>query len=184
MTAHPHPDLPDVLRIALSPHGDPRGFFVERWKADAAAALGLPAFVQLNHSRSQRGTLRGLHFQAPPHAQGKLVGVVRGAIFDVVVDLRRSSPTFGRWAGTVLDEGRHELLWVPAGFAHGFLVTSDVADVLYQVDAGYVPAAEGGLRWDDPDLSIAWPPAPGQAPTLSARDASWPRFATLTTPFP
>jgi hypothetical protein len=106
--------------------------------------------VQLNHSRSQRGTLRGLHFQAPPHAQGKLVGVVRGAIFDVVVDLRRGSPTYGRWAGTTLDDERHELLWVPPGFAHGFLVTSDVADVLYQVDAGYAPAAEGGLPGTTP----------------------------------
>ncbi len=184
MTAHPLPDLPDVLRIALDPHGDARGFFVERWRADAAEALGLPPLVQLNHSRSQRGALRGLHFQAPPHAQGKLVGVVRGAIFDVVVDLRRSSPTFGRWAGATLDETRHELLWVPAGFAHGFLVTSDVADVLYQVDTGYAPAAEGGLPWDDPDLRIHWPLPPNAAPTLSARDASWPPLADLATPFP
>jgi len=184
MIAHPLPELPGVLRIALSPHGDARGFFVERWRADAAAALGLPAFVQLNHSRSQRGALRGLHFQAPPHAQSKLVGVVRGAIFDVVVDLRRSSPTFGRWAGTVLDDEHHELLWVPAGFAHGFLVISDVADVLYQVDAGYAPAAEGGLPWDDPGLAIAWPLVPGEAPTLSARDASWPPLADLESPFP
>jgi dTDP-4-dehydrorhamnose 3,5-epimerase len=183
MTAHPLPELPDVLRIALAPHGDARGFFVERWRADAATALGLPAFVQLNHSRSRRGALRGLHYQAPPHAQGKLVGVVRGAIFDVVVDLRRASPTYGRWAGTPLDDERHELLWVPPGFAHGFLVTSDVADVLYQVDAGYAPAAEGGLPWDDPDLAIAWPLAPGEGPTLSARDASWPPLSALRSPF-
>jgi dTDP-4-dehydrorhamnose 3,5-epimerase len=183
MTAHPLPDLPDVWRIALAPHRDARGFFVERWRADAAAALGLPAFAQLNHSRSRRGALRGLHFQAPPHAQGKLVGVVRGAIFDVVVDLRRASPSYGRWAGVALDDERPELLWVPPGFAHGFLVTSDVADVLYQVDAGYAPAAEGGLRWDDPGLAIAWPLPPGEAPTLSARDARWPPLAELRSPF-
>jgi dTDP-4-dehydrorhamnose 3,5-epimerase len=181
--AHPLPDLPDVLRVALRPHGDARGFFVERWRADVAVALGLPAFVQLNHSRSGRGTLRGLHFQTPPHAQGKLVGVVRGAIYDVVVDLRVGSPSYGRWAGTDLDDERHELLWVPPGFAHGFLVTSTEADVLYQVDAGHAPEAEGGLAWDDPGLAIRWPLGPGAAPTLSPRDRHWPRLADLRSPF-
>jgi len=183
MTSTPLADLPDVRRIALRPRGDERGFFVERWRADEAAALGLPDFVQLNHSRSRRGTLRGLHFQWPPHAQGKLVGVARGAVFDVVVDLRRGSPTYGRWAGHALDDVRHELLWIPRGFAHGFLVRSDVADVLYQVDAGYAPEAEGGLAWDDPDLAIAWPLDPGESPTLSPKDAAWPPFATLSPPF-
>jgi len=187
MKAHPLPELPDVWRIALHPHRDDRGLFVERWRADQAADLGLPPFVQLNHSRSGRGTLRGLHFQAPPHAQGKLVGVVRGSVFDVVVDLRRGSPTFGRWAGATLDDETHDLLWVPRGFAHGFLVLSEVADVLYQVDAGYAPQAEGGWpgttpRWPS---SGRWRPArppccrprtrPGHASPSCARRSSEPR---------
>ena len=183
MTPYPLPELPDVWRIALRPHEDARGLFVERWRADEAAALGLPAFVQLNHSRSRRGSLRGLHFQAPPHAQGKLVGVVRGAVFDVVVDLRRGAPSFGRWAGVRLAEERQELLWVPRGFAHGFLVLSEVVDVVYQVDAGYAPQAEGGLAWDDPELAIDWPLEPGQAPVLSPKDAGWPRLAEQCSPF-
>ena len=182
MAATPLPRLPDVLRVALAPHADDRGFFVERWRADAAAAAGLPAFVQENHSRSRRGTLRGLHFQAPPHAQGKLVSVVRGRVFDVVVDLRAGSATYGRWDGAVLDGDRPEHLWVPAGFAHGFLVLSDVADVVYKVDAGYAPEAEGGLRWDDPDLAIAWPDA-GAPVATSPKDARWAPFATFATPF-
>ncbi len=183
MKARPLPELPDVWRIALHPHRDDRGLFVERWRADQAADLGLPPFVQLNHSRSGRGTLRGLHFQAPPHAQGKLVGVVRGSVFDVVVDLRRGSPTFGRWAGATLDDETHDLLWVPRGFAHGFLVLSEVADVLYQVDAGYAPQAEGGVAWDDPALAIQWPLARGEAPVLSPKDETWPRLAELRSPF-
>jgi len=183
MVAEPLPLLPDVLRIRLRPHRDARGFFVERWRADLARACGLPEFVQFNHSRSQCGTLRGLHFQAPPHAQGKLVGVVRGAVFDVVVDLRVGSASYGRWAGVALDDEAHDLLWVPRGFAHGFLVTSEVADVVYQVDAGHAPGAEGGLAWDDPELAIDWPLDPGAPPTLSAKDARWPRLADLRSPF-
>ena len=182
MDASPLPHLPEVLRIALAPRADERGFFVERWRAEAAKASGLPAFVQENHSRSWRGTLRGLHFQAPPHAQGKLVSVVRGRIFDVAVDLRAGSATYGRWDGAVLDGDRPELLWVPAGFAHGFLVLSDVADVVYKVDAGYAPDAEGGLRWDDPGLAIAWPD-PGAPIATSPKDARWSPFATFRTPF-
>lgn len=182
MDARPLPRLPDVWRVALRTHADERGFFVERWRADRAAALGLPAFVQLNHARSRRGTLRGLHFQGPPHAQGKLVSVVRGAVFDVAVDLRRGSSTYGVWDGVVLDGDRPEHLWVPAGFAHGYLVLSDVADVVYQVDAGYAPQAEGGLRWDDPDLAIAWPDA-GAPVATSAKDARWPDFAAFASPF-
>ncbi len=183
MIAEPLPDLPDLLRIRLHPHRDDRGFFVERWRADRADALGLPDFVQFNHSRSQRGTLRGLHFQAPPHAQGKLVGVVRGSVYDVAVDLRVGSPTYGRWAGVLLDDVQHDLLWVPRGFAHGFLVTSDVADVVYQVDAGHAPGAEGGLAWDDPELGIDWPLDPAVAPTISAKDLRWPRFTEFRSPF-
>jgi dTDP-4-dehydrorhamnose 3,5-epimerase len=180
MRATPLPDHPDALLIHLSAHGDARGFFVERWRADVAASLGLPPFVQLNHSRSSRGTLRGLHYQAPPHAQGKLVAVVRGRILDAIVDLRRGSPGYGRAATVTLDEADFTMLWVPPGFAHGFLVLSDVADVLYHVDHGYAPAAEGGVAWDDPDLAIAWPIA---APTPSYRDRTWPRLRDLTNPF-
>lgn len=183
MTSRPLPELPDARLVTLRTHGDERGFFVERWRADLAGELGLPPFVQLNHSRSRRGVLRGLHYQAPPHAQGKLVGVVRGRVFDVIVDLRRSSPTYGRWAGVTLDDERSELLWVPAGFAHGFLAVSEVADVLYQVDATHAPDAGGGLPWDDPDLRIPWPLAPGEAPILSAQDTRWPPLAELRSPF-
>ena len=182
MDAVPLPHLPDVLHLVLTPHTDDRGFFVERGRQDAAAAAGLPAFVQENHSRSRRGTLRGLHYQAPPHAQGKLVSVVRGTVFDVAVDLRAGSATYGRWDGTVLDGERPEHLWVPAGFAHGFLVLSDLADVVYKVDAGYAPEAEGGLRWDDPDLAIAWPDASAPVAT-SPKDARWAPFAAFRTPF-
>ena len=182
MDAAPLPRLPDVLHVALAPHADDRGFFVERWRAAAAAAAGLPTFVQENHSRSRRGTLRGLHFQAPPHAQGKLVSVVRGTIFDVAVDVRAGSATYGRWDGAVLDGDRPEHRWVPAGFAHGFLVLSDVADVVYKVDAGYAPEAEGGLKWNDPDLAIAWPDA-GAPVVVSPKDAQWAPFAAFDTPF-
>jgi dTDP-4-dehydrorhamnose 3,5-epimerase len=182
MDATSLPHLPDVLHVTLAPHADDRGFFVERWRVDAAAAAGLPAFVQENHSRSRRGTLRGLHFQAPPHAQGKLVSVVRGTVFDVAVDLRAGSATYGRWDGATLDGDRPEHLWVPAGFAHGFLVLSDVADVVYKVDAGYAPEAEGGLRWDDPDLAIDWPDA-GEPIATSPKDARWGPFSAFRTPF-
>ena len=175
--------LPDVLLITPHVHHDERGFFLERWNERAFAALGLPAFVQDNHSRSRRDTLRGLHFQAPPHAQGKLVSAVRGRVFDVAVDLRSSSPTYGRWAGVTLDGDEPRWLWLPSGFAHGFLVLSDQADVLYKVSAGYAPQAEGGITWDDPDLGIAWPLEAGATPTLSAKDAAWPRLAALRSPF-
>lgn len=182
--SEPIAGLPGALRLRLQAHGDPRGFFLERWRADAAATLGIPPLTQLNHSRSSRGTLRGLHFQAPPHAQGKLVGVLRGAIFDVIVDLRRHTPSFGHARGFLLDDQNHEQLWVPAGFAHGFLVLSEVADVLYQVDAGYAPGSEGGLRWDDPALAIPWPLAPGETPLLSTKDQRWPDWQHFESPFP
>ncbi len=182
MRLRPLSRLPDVALVELDTHRDERGFFVERWRDDAAASLGLPAFVQENHSRSTRGTLRGLHFQAPPHAQAKLVSVLRGEVFDVVVDLRARSATYGRWDAATLSGDRPAHLWVPAGFAHGFLVRSDVADVVYKVSAPYEPSAEGGVRWDDPDLAIDWPV--DDAPLLSAKDTRWPDFATLALPFP
>ncbi len=175
--------LPDLLLVAPQCHRDERGFFVERWNAPAFAALGLPAFVQDNHSRSQQGTLRGLHFQAPPHAQGKLVSVVRGRVFDVAVDLRTHSATYGRWASVTLDGDEPQWLWVPAGFAHGFLVLSAWADVLYKVTAGYAPEAEGGLAWNDPEVGIDWPLQPDRPPMLSGKDATWPRLSALRSPF-
>ena len=171
-------ELPEVLIVEPALHGDARGFFMESFNQRAFdAAVGYPvAFVQDNHSRSARGVLRGLHYQLPPHAQGKLVRVVRGAVFDVAVDMRRSSPRFGRWAGVELSEENHRQLWIPPGFAHGFLVLSDSADFLYKTTEYYSPACEASVRWDDPALGIAWPVA-GGAPLLSAKDAAAPVLA-------
>lgn len=172
-------DVPDVRLFCPVVHRDARGHFVELWRNDQFAGAGLKAeFVQDNLSRSQRGVLRGLHFQREPHAQGKLVGVVRGAILDVAVDLRRDSPTFGRHVATVLDDRTLARLWVPRGFAHGFIVLSAVADVLYKVDNVHAPRDEGGIRWDDPALGIDWGPGtsglPGGTPLVSARDMALP----------
>jgi len=145
--------------VLLEPvvHGDARGFFIETFRADVAAAHGIPLdFAQDNHSRSRRGTLRGIHFQTHP-GQGKLVRVARGTVWDVVVDLRRGSPTFGRWEGVTLDDETGRTLWIPIGFGHGFLVLSDVADFVYKCTAYYDPATEAGIRFDDPDVGIEWP---------------------------
>ncbi|MFN7684779.1 MAG: dTDP-4-dehydrorhamnose 3,5-epimerase [Oligoflexia bacterium] len=162
--------LDGLKLIQLAVHGDERGFFVERFQAERFREHGLPAhFVQDNHSRSAPGVLRGLHFQTNP-AQGKLVGCVRGRIWDVAVDIRQSSPTFGQHFGVELSDMNGKLLWIPAGFAHGFCVLGDApADVLYKVDAFYNPATEGGIRWNDPKLGIQWPIA---SPTVSSRDAA------------
>ena len=155
--------------------GDERGFFMESFNQRAFdEAVGSPVhFVQDNHSRSARGVLRGLHFQRAPHAQGKLVRVTQGSVFDVAVDIRRDSPTFGRWVGVELSGSNHRQLWIPAGLAHGFLVTSESADFLYKTTDYYAPQAEGALRWDDPALAITWPleALGGAAPSLSAKDA-------------
>lgn len=149
--------------------GDERGFFMESWNAAAFAAAGLDmAFVQDNHSRSQKGVLRGMHFQNPG-AQGKLVRVVNGAVFDVVVDLRRSSPTFGQWTGVELSAGNRRMLWVPEGFAHGFLTLEDGTDFLYKCTTPYSPQGEHTLAWDDPDVGIDWP-VDGIEVQLSAKD--------------
>jgi len=158
---------PDVL-------GDSRGFFMETFQAARYAELGIPALQQNNLSRSVRGAVRGLHFQEP-HGQGKLVQVVRGAIFDVAVDVRRGSPAFGRWVSAELTEDNRRQLWIPPGFAHGFAVLADVADILYQCTGLYVRAAEHSVRWDDPEIGIAWPALPGP-PMLSAKDAAAPRL--------
>ncbi len=163
--------LPEVVRLTLTRRADARGSFTETWSPRALAAAGLDApFVQDNESVSLRGVLRGLHLQRPT-AQGKLVRVVVGSVYDVAVDVRPGSPTFGRWVGVPLSDARAEALWIPAGFAHGFLTLSDRSIVAYKVDAPYVPDEERVLAWDDPDLAIAWPLTPGEAPILSERDA-------------
>jgi dTDP-4-dehydrorhamnose 3,5-epimerase len=150
-------DIPGPLIIEPKVFGDDRGFFMESWNADAFDAAGLDLnFVQDNHSRSQKGVLRGMHFQNPK-PQGKLVRVVRGAVFDAVVDLRRSSSTFGKWTGVVLSSENKRMFWVPEGFAHGFLTLEDDTDFLYKCTAPYHPANESSLAWDDPTVGIEWP---------------------------
>lgn len=159
--------LAGLLRIEPRVFGDSRGFFSETFQSQRYAQAGLPAeFVQDNHSRSQRGILRGLHFQSPL-PQGKLIFAVRGEIWDVAVDLRRSSATFGQWYGVTLSEWNHWQLYVPEGFAHGFAVVSEVADVIYKCTSRYAPEFEQTLAWNDPELNIPWPVA---NPLLSAKD--------------
>ena len=162
-------ELPEVLILEPRVFGDERGFFYESFNARTfEQATGRTcAFVQDNHSRSQRGVLRGLHYQMQ-QAQGKLVRVVAGEVFDVSVDLRRSSPTFGRWVGVQLSAENKRQLWLPEGFAHGFLVLSEYAEVLYKTTDYYAPAHERCIRWDDPSLAIDWPLE--SAPQLSAKD--------------
>ena len=162
--------LPDVLIIEPTVFGDARGFFFESWNERAFQTAGITAhFVQDNHSRSAHGVLRGLHYQIS-QAQGKLVRVVAGEIFDVVVDIRKSSPDFGRHAVIRLAADKHDMLWVPIGFAHGFCVTSEFAEVLYKTTDFYAPQHERCILWNDPDLGIKWPLQ--SAPLLSAKDAA------------
>jgi dTDP-4-dehydrorhamnose 3,5-epimerase len=170
-------EIPEVLLIEPKVFGDERGFFMESFNQRAFdQAVGYEVkFVQDNHSRSSRGVLRGMHYQLPPHAQGKLVRVARGVVFDVAIDMRRGSASFGRWVGRQLDDTSHRQLWIPPGFAHGFLVLSDTADFLYKTTGYYAPASEGSVRWDDPTLAIRWPDA-GVAPQLSAKDEAAPQF--------
>jgi dTDP-4-dehydrorhamnose 3,5-epimerase len=166
--------ISEVLIVNPVVHGDERGFFLESWHQERYASCGIPAhFIQDNHSRSIQGSLRGLHYQLL-RPQGKLVRVVAGEVFDVAVDLRRSSPTFGRWVGTVLSDRDHTQLWIPPGFAHGFYVLSRSADLLYKCTDYYDASDDRSVRWDDPDLGIRWPLLPGLAPILSERDAAAP----------
>ena len=169
-----------VVVVEAQLFGDARGFFLETFSQRALdAALGERLrFVQDNHSRSSRGVLRGLHWQAGADAQGKLVRVASGTVYDVAVDIRFASPTFGRWVGIELSGENHRQLWIAPGLAHGFLVLSASADVLYKATAYYAPASERTLRWDDPDLAIAWPDV-GAPPTVSPRDAAGQSFAAL-----
>jgi dTDP-4-dehydrorhamnose 3,5-epimerase len=162
--------IPGPLIIEPRVFGDARGFFMETWNTAAFAQAGLNVtFVQDNHSRSQKGVLRGLHFQNPG-AQGKLVRVTRGAVFDVAVDLRASSPTFGQWVGVELSADNNRMFWVPEGFAHGFLTLEDDTDFLYKCTAPYAPQSEHTLAWDDPAVGVAWPAA-GIDPIISDKDA-------------
>jgi dTDP-4-dehydrorhamnose 3,5-epimerase len=178
--------LPGVVVIEPAVFADDRGWFMESWNGDrfdaALAEAGLPpagAFVQDNHSASAAGVLRGLHYQLPPHAQGKLVRVVAGAAFDVAVDLRRGSPAFGRWFGVQLDAVNRRQLWIPPGFAHGFLALADDTQFLYKTTGRYARECERAIRWDDPAIGIRWPLPPGlDAPRLAAKDAAAPALAS------
>jgi dTDP-4-dehydrorhamnose 3,5-epimerase len=171
--------LPEVVLIKPRVFGDQRGFFLETFRADRFKASGIDAtFVQDNHSHSQRGTLRGLHFQIE-QTQGKLVGVTHGSVYDVAVDVRRSSPTFGQWVGVTLSAENHHMLWVPPGFAHGFLTLSERADFIYKCTDYYAPEHERALRWDDPKVGIAWPIPAGSAPILSAKDSAAPNLSAM-----
>lgn len=172
--------LPGVMLLEPVVYDDARGHFFESFNAGAfTAATGhATPFIQDNQSRSHKGVVRGLHFQLPPFAQGKLVRVLNGAVFDVAVDIRRSSPHFGRWVGEVLSAENRRQLWVPPGFAHGFMALRDDTIVLYKVDAPYSRAAEGAIRWDDPTLGIDWPA--GVTAILSDKDAAAPLLAAAS----
>lgn len=173
--------IPDVVLIVPRVFGDDRGFFLETYRQDVfEAACGQVNFVQDNHSGSRQGTLRGLHYQLR-QAQGKLVRAVAGEIFDVAVDIRQGSPTFGRWVGARLSAENKHQLWVPAGFAHGFYVLSAWAEVFYKASSYYAPEWERGIRWDDPVIGIAWPLAEGGTPLLSEKDQRNPYLAEAET---
>lgn len=168
--------LEGVLLVTPNVFGDDRGFFMETYNRDKAIELGLPdEFVQDNHSKSSKGVLRGLHYQTPQW-QGKLVRTVQGEIFDVAVDIRDGSPTFGEWVGYYLNDENKQQLYVPAGFAHGFVVTSDTAEVVYKCTSLYAPDQEGSLLWNDPDIGIEWPL---ENPLLSAKDEIGQRLSDL-----
>ena len=170
--------IPEVVLIEPKVFGDSRGFFLESFKQDLFnEATGTHyEFIQDNHSRSSKGVLRGLHYQLPPYAQGKLVRVITGAVFDVAVDIRRSSPTFGKWVGAELTAENHKQLWIPPGFAHGFVVLSDTADFVYKTTAYYAPQTDRGVLWNDAEIGIEWPQL--DIPfSLSDKDQKQPRLA-------
>ena len=173
--------LQDVVLIEPQVFGDARGFFLETWQSEKFAAAGIDAaFVQDNHSRSSQWTLRGLHFQIK-HTQGKLVRVTNGSVFDVMVDLRRSSATFGKWWGVELSSENHLMLWVPPGLAHGILITSEMADFFYKCTDFYSPSDEKTLSWNDSQVGVQWPLPAGVSPKLSAKDAVGQSLADIET---
>jgi dTDP-4-dehydrorhamnose 3,5-epimerase len=176
-------DVPEVRLVSSRRFADARGFFMETYSAPDFFELGIDSvFVQDNHSLSlQKGTVRGLHFQRPPKAQAKLVRVLKGAIFDVAVDLRIGSPTYGRWCGATLTAAGGEQLFVPRGFAHGYCTLESDVEVAYKVDDVYAPDCDAGIFWNDPDLKIEWPVAGAAA--VSEKDAALPSFAGLASPF-
>ena len=165
-------EIPELVLIEPRVFHDERGFFMETYKYSEFAAFGIQErFVQDNHSRSVKGVLRGLHYQNPPKAQGKLVRAVVGEIFDVAVDIRKGSPTYGKWVGVRLSAENKRMLYIPPGFAHSFCVLSDVAEVVYKVTEEYAPECEAGIIWNDPEIGIEWPIAD---PIVSPKDAKWP----------
>jgi len=173
-------DVAGVLLLEPAVFTDERGFFLETCRRSVLEEAGIDGdLVQDNHSRSTKGTIRALHFQIPP-GQSKLVRTASGSVWDVVVDLRRSSPTFGQWRAFELSDANHRQLWIPAGFAHGFCVTSDVADVVYRCGSYYDPERERGIAWDSPELAIPWPTS---APLLSGRDRNHPPFSGYPGPW-
>ena len=167
--------VPDVVKITPDVFGDDRGFFLEVFKPSAFREGGIDeTFVQFNHSKSQANVLRGLHYQLAPHAQGKLVTVVSGEIYDVAVDIRKSSPTFGKWVGTTISSTEHAMVYVPVGFAHGFAVVSKEAEIIYYNTSEYAPDQERGIIWNDPAVGITWPVT---NPVLSEKDQEYPLLA-------
>jgi dTDP-4-dehydrorhamnose 3,5-epimerase len=176
--------IPEVVLIETRTFADDRGSFSETWNRRAFRDAGIDAeFVQDNHAKSaSAGTVRGLHYQAPPHAQGKLVRVARGAIFDVAVDIRKGSPTYGQWVGATLSAENTHQLWVPAGFAHAYATLEDDTEVIYKVTDFYAPECEGGALWNDPDLAIDWPVDTASA-LLSEKDLKLPGFRDFVSPF-
>tara|TARA_A100001391_G_scaffold160_2_gene317 strand:+ start:16721 stop:17275 length:555 start_codon:yes stop_codon:yes gene_type:complete len=165
-------NIPDVKIIKPRVFGDERGFFMETWNERAFSEEGIKvAFVQDNHSRSVQHTLRGLHYQLPPYAQGKLVRVTRGEVFDVAVDIRKESPTYGKWVGELLSEENRLQMWIPPGFAHGFYVVSEVADFQYRCTKFYAPEHERCIRWDDETLNIDWGIKKNESPIISIKDS-------------
>lgn len=167
-----HLEIPDVILLETKAFGDERGFFMEMYKRSEFIRYGITQpFVQDNHSHSVRGVLRGIHYQKQPAAQGKLISVIRGEVFDVAVDIRKGAPTYGRWVSEILSQKNHRMLYVPEGFAHGFLVLSEIADVVYKVTSEYSPQAERGIIWNDPQLAIEWPI---EEPLLSIQDTRHP----------
>lgn len=172
--------LPEVLLITHERAGDARGFFAEVFREEPFRAAGIPAFVQENMSRSTKGVLRGLHYQKQPQPQGKLVRCARGAIFDVAVDVRHGSPNFGKWVGVELTEANNQMLWVPVGFAHGFVALAELTEIVYKTTGYYAPSSDAGVRWDDPAIGVAWPVS---APLLSDKDQEAPFLRDVDTTF-
>jgi len=175
-------EIAEVVLVKPKVLRDGRGYFLESWQEARFAAAGLPAkFVQDNHSHSSQWVLRGMHYQIR-QPQGKLVRVTRGAVFDVAVDVRKGSPTFGKWVGAELNDVNHHMLWVPPGFAHGFLTLTENVDFLYKCTDYYAPQHERTLRWDDPEVGIEWPLPAGVEPVLAARDAAAPGIGDIESP--